>query len=57
VHGFPGDRGEGYAGVVRQLNAAGVPVVEIPLLPRPRATTSPADNAGRAAGGYQQFKE
>ena len=44
------------AGVVRQLNAAGVPVVGVPLLPLAEGYYFTADNAGRAAGSYQQFK-
>jgi hypothetical protein len=43
------------AGVVRQLNAAGVPVVGVPLLPLAEGYYFTADNAGQAAGSYQQF--
>jgi hypothetical protein len=43
------------AGVVRQLNAAGVPVVGIPLLPLAEGYYFTTSNAGQAAGSYQQF--
>jgi hypothetical protein len=43
------------AGVVRQLNAAGVPVTGIPLLPLADGYYFTADNAGQAAGRYQQW--
>jgi hypothetical protein len=43
------------AGVVRRLNAAGVPVVGIPLLPLAEGYYFTTDNAGQAAGSYQQF--
>ena len=43
------------AGVVRRLNAAGVPVVGIPLLPLAEGYYFTADNADRAAGCYQQW--
>jgi hypothetical protein len=43
------------AGVVRRLNAAGVPVVGIPLLPLAEGYYFTTDNAGRAAGSYQEF--
>src|SRR5436190_18715434 len=43
------------AGVVRRLNAAGVPVVGIPLLPLAEGYYFTADNADRAAGSYQEF--
>src|SRR5512140_333149 len=45
------------AGVVRQLNAAGVPVVGIPLLPLAEGYYFTADNADQAGGSYQQFKK
>jgi hypothetical protein len=41
------------AGVVRQLNAAGIPVVGIPLLPLAQGYYFTADNAVQAADGYQ----
>jgi hypothetical protein len=41
------------AGVVRRLNAAGVPVVGIPLLPLAEGYYFTTDNAGRAAGSYR----
>jgi hypothetical protein len=43
------------AGVVRRLNAAGVPVAGIPLLPLAEGYYFTADNADRAAGCYQQW--
>jgi hypothetical protein len=43
------------AGVVRRLNAAGVPVVGIPLLPLAEGYYFTADNAAQAAGSYQEF--
>lgn len=43
------------AGVVRRLNAAGVPVVGIPLLPLADGYYFTADNADLAAGRYQQW--
>jgi hypothetical protein len=43
------------AGVVRRLNAAGVPVTGIPLLPLAEGYYFTTDNAGQAAGCYQQF--
>ena len=43
------------AGVVRRLNAAGIPVVGIPLLPLAEGYYFTADNADRAAGSYQEF--
>jgi hypothetical protein len=43
------------AGVVRRLNAAGVPVLGIPLLPLAEGYYFTADNAGQAAGSYQEF--
>jgi hypothetical protein len=43
------------ARVVRRLNDAGVPVVGIPLLPLAEGYYFTADNAGQAAGSYQQF--
>jgi hypothetical protein len=43
------------AGVVRRLNAAGVPVVGIPLLPLAGGYYFTTDNAAQAAGSYQQF--
>jgi hypothetical protein len=43
------------AGVVRQLNAAGVPVVGIPLLPLADGYYFTTDNADRAAASYRQF--
>ena len=43
------------AGVVRRLNAAGVPVVGIPLLPLAEGYYFTADNADRAAACYRQF--
>jgi hypothetical protein len=44
------------ADVVRQLNAAGVPVVGIPLLPLADGYYFTTDNAGRAAASYQRFR-
>lgn len=44
------------AAVVRQLNAAGVPVVAVPLLPLDQGYYFTADNAAEAAGRYQQLK-
>jgi hypothetical protein len=44
------------AAVVRRLNAAGVPVVGIPLLPLAEGYYFTVDNAGRAAGSYREFK-
>ena len=44
------------AGVVRRLNAAGVPVTGIPLLPLAEGYYFTADNAGQAVGSYRQFK-
>jgi hypothetical protein len=43
------------AGVVRRLNAAGVPVTGIPLLPLAEGYYFTADNADRAAGSYREF--
>jgi hypothetical protein len=43
------------AGAVRRLNAAGVPVVGIPLLPLAEGYYFTVDNADRAAGSYQEF--
>ena len=43
------------AGVVRQLNAVGVPVAGIPLLPLAEGYYFTADNADRAADCYQEF--
>lgn len=43
------------AGVVRRLNAAGVPVVGIPLLPLDRGYYFTADNAGLAAACYREW--
>lgn len=43
------------AGVVRQLNGAGVPVVGIPLLPLAEGYYFTADNVGRAAGCYREW--
>jgi hypothetical protein len=43
------------AGAVRRLNAAGVPVVGIPLLPLAEGYYFTTDNAGQAAGSYQRF--
>jgi hypothetical protein len=43
------------AGVVRQLNAAGVPVVGIPLLPLAQGYYFTADNAAQAADRYQEW--
>jgi hypothetical protein len=43
------------ASVVRRLNAAGIPVVGIPLLPLAEGYYFTADNADRAAGSYQEF--
>ena len=43
------------AGVVRQLNAAGVPVTGIPLLPLAEGYYFTTDNADQAAGSYQRF--
>jgi hypothetical protein len=43
------------AGVVRRLNAAGVPVVGIPLLPLAEGYYFTTDNAGQAAVSYRQF--
>ena len=43
------------AGVVRQLNAAGVPVTGIPLLPLADGYYFTADNTGQAARSYQEF--
>jgi hypothetical protein len=43
------------AGVVRRLNAAGVPVTGIPLLPLADGYYFTTDNAVQAAGSYQQF--
>jgi hypothetical protein len=40
------------AGVVRRLNAAGVPVVGIPLLPLAQGYYSTADNADQAVDCY-----
>jgi hypothetical protein len=45
------------AGVVRRLNVAGVPVTGIPLLPLAEGYYFTVDNADRAAGSYQQFRE
>jgi hypothetical protein len=43
------------AGVARRLNAAGVPVVGIPLLPLAEGYYFTTDNADRAAGCYREF--
>ena len=43
------------AGVVRRLNAAGVPVTGIPLLPLADGYYFTADNTGQAARSYQEF--
>jgi hypothetical protein len=43
------------AAQVRRLNAAGVPVVGIPLLPLAEGYYFTADNAGRAADCYQEW--
>ena len=43
------------AGVVRRLNAAGVPVTGIPLLPLAEGYYFTADNTDQAAGCYQQW--
>ena len=43
------------AGVVRRLNAAGVPVVGIPLLPLAEGYYFTADNADLAAGRYREW--
>ena len=43
------------AGVVQRLNAAGIPVTGIPLLPLAEGYYFTVDNAGRAAGSYQEF--
>jgi hypothetical protein len=43
------------AGVVRRLNAAGVPVTGIPLLPLAEGYYFTTDNADQAAGSYQHF--
>jgi hypothetical protein len=43
------------AGVVRRLNAAGVAVVGIPLVPLAEGYYFTADNAARAADCYRQF--
>jgi hypothetical protein len=43
------------AGVVGRLNAAGVPVTGIPLLPLAEGYYFTTGNAGRAAGSYRQF--
>jgi hypothetical protein len=43
------------AGVVRRLNAAGVRVTGIPLLPLTEGYYFTTDNADQAAGSYQQF--
>lgn len=45
------------AEVVRQLNAAGIPVVGIPLLPRAQGYYFTADNASLAARRYQEWQE
>jgi hypothetical protein len=44
------------AGVVRQLNAAGVPMVGIPLLPLAQGYYFTADNAGQAADRYAEWR-
>jgi hypothetical protein len=49
------DFSEERAGVVRRLNAAGVPVVGTPLLPLAEGYYFTADNASRAAQCYQEF--
>jgi hypothetical protein len=43
------------AGVVQQLNAAGIPVTGIPLLPLAEGYYYTVDNADRAAGSYREF--
>jgi hypothetical protein len=43
------------AGVVRRLNAAGVPVVGVPLLPLAEGYYFTADNADVAAGSYHEW--
>jgi hypothetical protein len=45
------------ADAVRRLNAAGVPVVAIPLLPYAEGYYFTADNAERAAARYHEWKE
>jgi hypothetical protein len=44
------------AAVVRQLNAAGVPVLAIPLLPFEEGYYFTADNPDRAAARYEEWK-
>jgi hypothetical protein len=44
------------AGVVQRLNAAGIPVVGIPLLPLAQGYYFTADNAAEAAGRYQEWR-
>jgi hypothetical protein len=44
------------AAVVRQLNAAGIPVVGIPLLPLEQGYYFTTDNATAAVGRYQQWR-
>src|SRR5579872_1513786 len=43
------------AGVVRQLNTAGIPVVAIPLVPAEDGYYFTADNAERAAARYDDW--
>lgn len=45
------------AGVVRRLNAVGIPVVGIPLLPLERGYYFTADNAAEAAGRAREWKD
>lgn len=52
VSDFSDERAE----VVRQLNAAGIPVVGIPLLPLAQGYYFTADNAAEAAGRYQEWQ-
>ena len=49
------DFGDQRAAVVRRLNAVGVPVVGIPLLPLAEGYYFTADNADRAKKCYQEF--
>jgi hypothetical protein len=44
------------AAVVQRLNAAGIPVVGIPLLPLAQGYYFTADNAAEAAGRYQEWR-
>jgi hypothetical protein len=45
------------AAVVRQLNAAGIPVVGIPLLPLAQGYYFTADNTAQAAARYDQWQD